>query len=107
MLLENYIGRHLTFEELMTSSQSCISINEINTKLNNSQQRFLHPVKDYTLYLIFTSLYMAFIAIVFTVFFRAQQKRHAFGNDIEEYTRVDDVWIDKSNKAQQNYQASR
>ena len=79
MFLENYIGRTLTFEELTNGPQTCISQDDINRTTKDSN---IHSVKDYTTYLIVTSVYMAIIAAIFAVFFRTQQKRTDVDNDI-------------------------
>ena len=70
MLLENYVGRTLTSEELKNSPQTCVVVSSESE--NGSTP---HSVKDYSLYLMITSLYMAVISTIFGIFFRTQQKR--------------------------------
>ena len=88
MLMENYIGRTLTYDELKSSPQTCISQMDINNITKDSN---IHSVKDYTIYLIVTSVYMAIIAAVFAVFFRTQQKRSDVDNDITNMSSIEDV----------------
>ena len=88
MLMENYIGRTLTFEELRSSPQTCVSQDEVNIITKDSN---IHSVKDYTTYLIVTSVYMAIIAAVFAVFFRTQQKRSDVDNDIIAMSSIEDA----------------
>ena len=88
MLMENYIGRTLTYDELKSSPQTCVSQMDINNLTKDSN---IQSVKDYTTYLIVTSVYMAIIAAVFAVFFRTQQKRSDVDNDIKTMSSIEDV----------------
>ena len=75
MLLENYVGRTLTFEELKSSPQTCVVVSSESVIEGFKDGGTPHSVKDYSLYLMITSLYMAVISAIFGIFFRTQQKR--------------------------------
>ena len=75
MLLENYVGRTLTFEELKSSPQTCVVASSKSVAEGFKDGSTAHSVKDYSLYLMITSLYMAVISAIFGIFFRTQQKR--------------------------------
>ena len=75
MLLENYVGRTLTFEELKSSPQTCVVASSESVIEGFKDGSTSHSVKDYSLYLMITSLYMAVISAIFGIFFRTQQKR--------------------------------
>ena len=90
MFLENYVGHTLTLEELKSSPQTCVSQDDILLATTNGNKN-IHSVKDYTVYLIITSVYMAVIAAVFAVFFRTQQKRTEVDNDFLKSSSVEDV----------------
>ena len=75
MLLENYVGRTLTFEELKSSPQTCVVASSESVIEGFKDGSTSHSVKDYSLYLMITSLYMAAISAIFGIFFRTQQKR--------------------------------
>ena len=75
MLLENYVGRTLTFEELKSSPQTCVVVSSESVVEGLKIGSTPHSVKDYFLYLMITSLYMAVISAIFGIFFRTQQKR--------------------------------
>ena len=98
MLLENYIGRPLTFAELQKSPQTCVSKDEIDMATNDGHAKLLHPVKDYSQYLVLTSVYMATIATLFAVFFRTQQKRSAIDNDMIGMSSIEDTYGSKLNE---------
>ena len=98
MLLENYIGRPLTFDELKNSPQTCVSNGDINRAVNDGHTILLHPVKDYSQYLVLTSVYMATIATVFAIFFRTQQKRSAIDNDMMGVSSIEDTYVSKLNE---------
>ena len=97
MIMENYIGRELTEEELKTSPQTCVSQADITKALNQGNK---HSVKDYNTYLIMTSTYMAMIAIVFAIFFRTQQKRSDVDNEVVESSAVGDIVKNSASKGQ-------
>ena len=90
MFLENYIGHTLTIDELKASPQTCLSQDEILNATNN-ENKIIHSVKDYTVYLIITSVYMAVIAAVFAIFFRTQQKRTEVDNDFLKTSSIEDI----------------
>ena len=75
MLLENYVGRTLTSEELKNSPQTCVVVSSESVIEGFKDGGTPHSVKDYSLYLMITSLYMAVISAIFGIFFRTQQKR--------------------------------
>ena len=75
MLLENYVGRTLTFEELKSSPQTCVVASSESVMEGFKDGSTTHSVKDYSLYLMITSSYMAVISAIFGIFFRTQQKR--------------------------------
>ena len=75
MLLENYVGRTLTFEELTRSPQTCVVASSESVIEGFKDGSTSHSVKDYSLYLMITSLYMVGISAIFGIFFRTQQKR--------------------------------
>ena len=75
MLLENYVGRTLTFEELKSSPQTCVVASSESVTEGLRDESTPHSVKDYSLYLMVTSIYMAVISAIFGIFFRTQQKR--------------------------------
>ena len=95
MLLENYVGRILTFDELKKSEQTCISHDDISKAINGGT--LLHPVKDYTQYLVLTSVYMAAIALVFGMFFRTQQKRSSIDNNVMEVPSIEENYVSNRN----------
>ena len=97
MIMENYIGRELTEEELKDSPQTCVSQADITKALNQGNK---HSVKDYNTYLIMTSTYMAMIAVVFAIFFRTQQKRFDVDNEVVESSAVGDIVNDSASKGQ-------
>ena len=90
MFLENYIGHTLTLDELKSSPQTCVSQADI-LQANDNGKDIIHSVKDYTTYLIITSVYMAIIAAVFAIFFRTQQKRTEVDNDFLKTSTVEDI----------------
>ena len=90
MFLENYIGHTLTLEELESSPQTCLSKEDI-LNATNEENKIIHSVKDYTVYLIITSVYMAFIAAIFAIFFRTQQKRSDVDNDFVNASSIEDI----------------
>ena len=90
MFLENYIGHTLTSDELKSSPQTCVSQTDILQAKNNGKE-VIHSVKDYTTYLIITSVYMAIIATVFAIFFRTQQKRTEVDNDFLKTSSIEDI----------------
>ena len=90
MFLENYIGHTLTLEELKSSPQTCLSKEDI-LNATNEENKIIHSVKDYTVYLIITSVYMAFIAAIFAIFFRTQQKRSDVDNDFVNASSIEDI----------------
>ena len=75
MLLENYVGRTLSIEELKSSPQTCVVVSSESVMEGFKDGSTSHSVKDYSLYLMITSLYMAVISAIFGIFFRTQQKR--------------------------------
>ena len=75
MLLENYVGRTLTFGELKSSPQTCVVASSESVMEGFKDGSTPHSVKDYAPYLMITSLYMAVISAIFGIFFRTQQKR--------------------------------
>ena len=75
MLLENYVGRTLTSEELKNSPQTCVVVSSESVIEGFKDGGTPHSVKDYSPYLMITSLYMAVISAIFGIFFRTQQKR--------------------------------
>ena len=90
MLLENYIGHTLTLDELKSSPQTCLSQDDILNGTND-ENKIIHSVKDYTVYLIITSVYMAIIAAIFAIFFRTQQKRSDVDNDFVNASSIEDI----------------
>ena len=90
MFLENYIGHTLTLDELKSSPQTCVSQTDI-LQANDNGKEIIHSVKDYTTYLIITSVYMAIIAAVFAIFFRTQQKRTEVDNDFLKTSSIEDI----------------
>ena len=87
MLLENYVGRTLTFGELKSSPQTCVVASSESVMEGFKDGSTPHSVKDYSPYLMITSLYMAVISAIFGIFFRTQQKRANVDKDeIGEYT---------------------
>ena len=90
MLLENYIGHTLTIDELKSSPQTCLSQEDILNATNGGNE-LIHSVKDYTVYLIITSVYMAIIAAIFAIFFRTQQKRSDVDNDFLKASSIEDI----------------
>ena len=90
MFLENYIGHTLTIDELKASPQTCLSQDDILNATNN-ENKIIHSVKDYTVYLIITSVYMAIIAAIFAIFFRTQQKRSDVDNDFLKSSSIEDI----------------
>ena len=90
MLLENYIGHTLTLDELKSSPQTCVSQDDI-LNATNEENKIIHSVKDYTFYLIITSVYMAIIAAIFAIFFRTQQKRSDVDNDFLKSSSIEDI----------------
>ena len=65
----------------------------MNNKFSSGGNEALHlqPVKDYTPYLMVTSGYMAFIALIFALFFHTQHKRSDIDDDISKKSSVADL----------------